>query len=871
MKSHRFPTIISLASLLLLAAIAPVIAQKPAGGPVEDLRVHIDFERKGSFSLGPTGAKGWMHVSRNFMTTEARQIFITEVAAGSAAEGVLQAGDLVLGINGGHFESDARRALGNAIDEAETAANGGILKLTRWRATPEATPRTGTEEVVEVKLRVMGSYSDTAPYDCPKTARIMEEALAHLVERDDWGRFGDKALALLATGEPKHVALVRDYLHAAPWAKPDLKISLEAGGLVCWGYGYCNLVLTEYYLATKDDYVLPAIREYAVKTAMGQSSAGTWGHGFAWTGINDKKIHGHLNGYGALNQAGLPCFLSLILSKKCGIDDPEVDAAIARSSVFFRTFAGKGSIGYGFHRPSLEIHANGSNGMSGNGKNGIAAVAFRLLGEKEPTRFFSRLTASLADTCEYGHSGNSYSYFWDPLGAHCAGPANVAAFLKELRWYYALTRQADGQFVNQPLGGIYGGGFLSPTVAQVLIGALPRKALYITGKEMDESFWSDQKEVGETIAAGRWRLADTGPMSADDLIGELGSWSPIGREWVAMALANKEGDLVPRLTELLKSPRPEERAGACAALGYLGHKAAPAVPVIAEKLRDEGPVAISASYALARINTAARAALPGMLEAVLATEEEGLMRPVQQALAFSIGYAPGRVAPLYFDGLLPELSKQGNPLDGVDRALLYPAIAKLLKDPSGRTRGCGAYAFTHFSREDLAAMAQEVHDAITAPAVHYLMFDDEARQYALNLLLKHRIAEGVTLCLETMDRDRWGSGPRVEHRLATLKGYGGAAKAVLPELRGLLDQLKSDEQHAWLEDTIRAIESDAEAAPLESLDALVDERLARDLAAAGDDAERLRTCSELMKQHPSDTFYQSACQRLIGSIQGAGK
>ena len=143
------------------------------------------------------------------------------------------------------------------------------------------------------------------------------------MDQKDWGRFGDKALALLATGEKKYHRLVRDYLHQAKFAKPDLKISLDDGGLVCWGYGYHNLLLTEYFLATGDEYVLPAIREYAVKISMGQSSAGTWGHGFAWKVTNGGEIHGRLRGYGALNQAGLPCFLSLILSKKCGIEHPE--------------------------------------------------------------------------------------------------------------------------------------------------------------------------------------------------------------------------------------------------------------------------------------------------------------------------------------------------------------------------------------------------------------------------------------------------------------------------------------------------------------------------------------------------------------------
>ena len=43
--------------------------------------------------------------------------------------------------------------------EAEKASNQGLLKLTRWRS--------GKAEEVQLKLRVMGSYSATAPYACP--------------------------------------------------------------------------------------------------------------------------------------------------------------------------------------------------------------------------------------------------------------------------------------------------------------------------------------------------------------------------------------------------------------------------------------------------------------------------------------------------------------------------------------------------------------------------------------------------------------------------------------------------------------------------------------------------------------------------------
>ena len=93
------------------------------------------------WNLGPTGARGWMFCDR-MVTTDARQIAITKVAAGSPADGVLAVGDVLLGAGGAPFARDPRTELGMAITAAEAKAGGGALRLTRWRCSPAATPRT---------------------------------------------------------------------------------------------------------------------------------------------------------------------------------------------------------------------------------------------------------------------------------------------------------------------------------------------------------------------------------------------------------------------------------------------------------------------------------------------------------------------------------------------------------------------------------------------------------------------------------------------------------------------------------------------------------------------------------------------------------
>ena len=62
--------------------------------------------------------------------------------------------------------------------------------------------------------------------------------------------------------------------------------------------------------------MLPALREYAIKTAMGQAGGGSWGHTFAWPVFNGGKLHGMNPGYGALNAAGNRCFFLIALAQK---------------------------------------------------------------------------------------------------------------------------------------------------------------------------------------------------------------------------------------------------------------------------------------------------------------------------------------------------------------------------------------------------------------------------------------------------------------------------------------------------------------------------------------------------------------------------
>jgi hypothetical protein len=343
-----------------------------------------------SLNLGPTGAHGWLyHVNEN--SSENRQILVTTVDAGSPSACILAAGDVILGVDGTgsnpvNFTSDARKALGLAIADAE-ARNPATLKLLLWRA--------GVTTTQTLTLQTMGAYSTTAPYNCPKSALILEQGLDYVMANQTSGNMSLGVLALLAANNPADpdnaARLARaqaDALAIMPTQAQmnDMlagKVSTESK--IAWSVGHRLIVLAEYYLTTGDAQVLPGIEALAVAVANGQSALGTMGHQFTNPGP-DGSLNGTYNvGYGCVNSAGMPAFLGLLLAKECGLTNPEIEPAIARASRFFAASSGYSAHPYGEHEPYRQLHES-------NGKSGLAAICFSLQENRvEEEKFYAQM------------------------------------------------------------------------------------------------------------------------------------------------------------------------------------------------------------------------------------------------------------------------------------------------------------------------------------------------------------------------------------------------------------------------------------------------------------------------------------------------
>jgi len=770
-----------------------------------------DFTRDGrkdethDWALGPTGARGWIW-GWHEQTTDARQILITEVAKGSPADGILQKDDVLLGVDGKPFDDDARIRFARAVTEAEKEKNQGILRLVRWRQ--------GRSENVELKLKVMGTYSATAPYDCPKSKLVLERGCQAIAKQGWKDKRGNvivsipndlNALALLASGREEYRPLVAEYARRVAEHHP--------GGHISWGYGYDTLFLAEYALATRDEAIMPGLQRLTLDIARGQSGVGTWGHSFA------RPTDKILDGYGNMNQPGIALMLAMAVAREAGVKAPELDGAIDKGGGFLRWYVDKGAIPYGDHDP-WPWHED-------NGKCSSAAVLFDLLGDREAAAFFSRMgTAAYAER-ESGHTGNFFNVLWALPGVSRCGPLATGAYMKETDWYYDLARGWDGRFAHQGLPGDMRDNYSDwdCTGAYMLAYALPLKRLALTGVKPCAAPALSDKAVAETIAAGRDFTLWTEKTcyfakKTDALLAGLSSWSPAVRKRSAQALGQREEDLVSRLLELLGSADQDTRYGACEALSCLGPKADAAGVQVRALLTDKDPwLRILAADALVRMGPKTRnAAVPDLLRAAALKDPADRRNRVQGALGEAL-FTPG-------PGKREPKSILSDSLEGVDRPLLYTAIRDLLKNEDGRIRGLVAPVYNRLSPQDTAVLLPDIVAAIRKQAPSGEMFSDGIRLAGLDLLSRLRIREGMALCVDLMEPNRWGQTHRVPKCLEYLARYGGNAKSFVPQLREVRqaitakgsDKKEKDEQTAALDKAIAKVETDAKPPALRSLE-----------------------------------------------------
>ena len=736
-----------------------------------------DFTKGGSipegakhdWNLGATGARGWMF-SKKLVTTEARQIAITKVEKGSPADSILVAGDIIIGVDGTPFSYDPRTEMGKALTKAESEAGRGALNIVRHRE--------GKTDNVTLQLPILGDYSSTAPYNCLKSKRILELGCQELANRMEKPSYQQNpitrslnALALLASGNKEYIQIVRK---EARWAS-----AYSADSFQTWYYGYVIMFLAEYIMATGDKSFMPGLKRLSLEAADGQSLVGSWGHRFA-------QADGRLGGYGMMNSPGLTMTISLVLAHKAGVTDPSVENAIQRSTRLLKFYIGKGAVPYGDHRPWIQTHED-------NGKCGMAAVMFNLLGEARGAEFFSYMSiSSHGAERDTGHTGNFFNILWAIPSISRLGPDAVGIWMKEFgAWYFDLARRWNGSYIYQGPPQMntdsYQGWDCSGLY--LLSYAMPLKKIYLTGKQSSIVEKLDIRSAESLILDGYgWNNMDRNSyydnLEEKELLQRLSSWSPVVRERAAIALGRRKETISTQLVRLLETEDLHTRYGACQAIKMQRERGSVAVPVLRQVFHTRDLwLRILAAEALAGIGDPAKIVVPEMLTRLTQYDEQNDPRNMEQRyVSFAL-----------FDrrnGLV------GKSLAGVDRNLLIQAVRSGLLNQDGRSRGSIGSVYENLTYDEIKPLIPDIYQAIKDPSPSGIMFSDVIRMRGLELFTKYRIKEGLELLVDySRNQKKHGSEKRIFKVMEMIKSYGTHSKSMISKLESVAVYFETEEEN----------------------------------------------------------------------------
>lgn len=386
---------------------------------------------------------------------------VRQVAPGSPAEGKIFEGDVIYSANGKMLTDDPQQIMAKAITQSETRAGGGKLVL--------GLRRDGKNRNVELKLEVMGEYSSTAPYDCPKTEKIIKQLEDWCVARGGPAGFLNyDAVFLLATGDPEVQGLVRRVVYKMMQeVDPDKPFEPTRAGK-SWFNSADAFLYGEYYLATGDRNVLPYLKNACDRLAATQNPLGGWRHNFPGG-----------DHYGLIPNAGLPGVMGMYFAKEAGlpINHKSYELGVHH---FGHKRAETGFLIYGLNGCERDVPPpfdpavmQAGKMTSYNGGLSAAGILMRFAGKDRAAHLCSLISAYAWNNTYGGHGGNFWNNFWTPLGAYEHGREAFINFWEHHRWYRECNRMFDGSLIQDQGGGV--------GAADGVVLVAPRQRLQITG------------------------------------------------------------------------------------------------------------------------------------------------------------------------------------------------------------------------------------------------------------------------------------------------------------------------------------------------------------------------------------------------------
>ncbi|MCF7674212.1 MAG: DUF6288 domain-containing protein [Akkermansiaceae bacterium] len=487
-------------SLVLAQPASAQVHYNDAGNPwKQQARGGPDAEVDGwYYNLGITGMRAQL------VADQPNYLLIKHVFKATPASGKIKVGDLVIGANGAKFETPHKNGYGmdifgpdgpildfaTALEASQGKDLKGLLTLDILRG----------DKPLQVELKVgqkYGTFSPSYPLDCKKTDLIRHDLYEYLAEtqRPDgsWGSPPQDTfapLALLASGEHKYLRLVKKN---AEWHARTTSAK-DNSSLINWRYMAAAIVMSEYYLATKESWVpkeLQQVYDFLISSQYVRMSQinersrqshpgsvpkdekganGGWGHNPGFEGYGPICM---LTGQGAL---------SFALMKHCGI---EVDRERHDKAYEFLVRA-SGSNGYVWYADQ----AAGNDNWADMGRTGAAGMA-NALSPYEGGQYLERALAhakviglhpeSFPDTHGSPVMGMAYA----AMAAHF-DPASFRRLMDKNKWWFVLSQCPDGSFYYQPNRDNAGYGADSRVCASAVtafILSLDKKNLHLSGKK----------------------------------------------------------------------------------------------------------------------------------------------------------------------------------------------------------------------------------------------------------------------------------------------------------------------------------------------------------------------------------------------------
>ena len=491
-----------LAAALLALALPTAAAQvhyHPDGRPwTQRANRGPDAEVDGwYYNLGITG------IRVQLMEETLHHLLVKHVFQGSPAHGRVKVGDVLTGAGGRPFDTEHWNGYGMDVfgpagpilefAEALEAAQG---KRGKGRLTVTL-ERDGKEHEVGLKVGTRyGAYGKRFPEDCPKSDRILDELLDYLVDqqRDDgsWGSPPHNTfapLALLANGKRYRDEVERNVRFHAKTTS-----AVDEGSLINWRYMQAAIVMSEYYLATRDQWVVDELQEVydflcssqytdlsQVNPRVKETHPGSYPK-------DAKRAHGGwghnpgFEGYGPIAMITGQGALAFALMHRCGveIDRDRHDAAYA----FLQRGAGRN--GYVWYADEV---GGGPDDWADMGRTGAAGIANFLSpyqgGDyRRDALAHARVIGAHPESFPDTHGSPIMGMGYAALAASVDGKS-FRRLMDANRWWFTLAQCHDGTFYYQPNRDNAGYGAdsrLSASAVTALILSIPKRSLVMTGK-----------------------------------------------------------------------------------------------------------------------------------------------------------------------------------------------------------------------------------------------------------------------------------------------------------------------------------------------------------------------------------------------------